>query len=385
MDLNPSKNQIDAQEIYEWFPEKVIVSNRNIFDFSIVTTCNDELVIVWSEYFPERDDEVSIYSCCYSNEKCQRPMTIYHSNNITPYIRITAAINCKVHLLLDRSHGASTELLLKTHNEAGWMPETKIIDIKYATFGHNMIASRRREKIYIIFGDYSEWHTFPYILTAIFTGHTAKEFGKLFMIQGNGVLWDRPRRVTNRGRFSTLNPAICLNDEMDTLHIVWEDERLGYRERTIYYDSFDGDNFSGNKRISGKVLGASLPLIACDNRSNIYVVWSTLDRGSGSRLHFRERIGNSWSDVIELAMGVVGDSITTDTLGNVHFVWQDGSQVYYKIKTKSSWTKTVTFVGSRARISVDSKNGIHLVLLRRQEERKCALICNQLKYKEVLT
>lgn len=374
MGFNSTKNQINNREIYKQLPGEVLISDRNIFDFSIAKTCDDRFVVVWSEYYPERNNEVNIYSCSYSNDKCSNPEILYKGYYRSPYIKIASGRNCKIHLLLTYSYGLPNELVLKTYNGTSWEPEIKVIDIQSSTFGHNIIASQKREKIYVIFGDYREWHTFPYILTAIFTGHTTKEFGKLFLIQGNGVSWSEPRRVTKTGRFSTLNPSICLNDEMDILHIVWEDERFGYWKRTIYYDSFDGNNFSGNERISGKVLGASLPSIACDNKNNIYVVWSTFDKNDAGKLYFRERINNSWSDIMELTSRGVINSVTTDTLGNVHFVWGDGSQIYYKIKTESFWTKTVTFIGDKARICIDKANDVHFLLLRREEQRKYALI-----------
>ncbi|MBC2702899.1 MAG: hypothetical protein HF976_16125 [ANME-2 cluster archaeon] len=376
---NPFKNQIDIWEIYKQFPEEVIIKDRNIFDFSIVKACGDKLVVVWSEYYPEIDEEVNIYSCCYGYENCSKPMILHKSHYASPYIKMAVGRNCKIHLLLSHSRGLSNELVLKTYNGTSWEPETKIADMESFTFGQNIVPSQKREKIYVIFGDYRELHTFPYILTAIFTGHTAKEFGKLFLIQGNGISWNKPRRVTKTGRFSTLNPSICLNDEMDILHIAWEDERLGYKKRTIYYDSFDGDDFSGNKRISGKLLGASLPSIACDNKNNIYIVWSTFDKDGAGKLYFRERINNSWSDVMELASKGALNSVTTDTLGNVHFVWDDGSKIYYKIKTESFWTNTVTFIGDKARIFIDKANDVHFLLLRREEQRKYALIYNILK------
>ena len=376
---NDFKSKIDTWEIYTQFPEELVIKDRNIFDFSIVKACGDKLVVVWSEYYPEIDEEVNIYSCCYGDENCSKPMILYRGHYVNPYIKIAVGINCKIHLLLTHSRGLPNKLVLKTYNGTSWETETKIADIESFTFGHNIIPSQKSEKIYVHFGDYREWHTFPYILASIFTGHTAKEFGKLFLIQGNGISWNKPRRVTKSGRFSTLNPSICLNDEMDILHIVWEDERLGYRKRTIYYDSFDGDDFSGNKRISGKLLGASLPSIACDNKNNIYVVWSTFDKDGAGKLCFRERINNSWSDVMELASNGVINSVTTDTLGNVHFVWDDGSKIYYKIKTESFWTNTVTFIGDKARIFIDKANDVHFLLLRRKEQRKYALIYSILK------
>ena len=381
---NPFKNQIDTWEIYRQFPEEVIIKDRNIFDFSIVKACANKLVVVWSEYYPEIDEEVNIYSCCYGNEKCPKPMILYKGHYANPYIKIAVGRNCKIHLLLTHSRGLPNKLVLKTYNGTSWETETKIADVESFTFGHNIIASQKSEKIYVIFGDYREWHTFPYIFTAIFTGHTAKEFGKLYLIEGNGISWSEPRKITKTGRFSALNPSICLNDKMNILHIVWEDERLGFWKKAIYYDFFDGNNFSGNKRISGKVRGASLPLMACDNRNNIYVVWSAFNKNDIDKLYFREKINNSWSDVIELASKGIINSVATDTLGNVHFVWDDSSQIYYKIKTKSFWTKTVTFIGNKARICIDEANDVHFLLLRRKEQKKYTLIYNRLQYKSLL-
>lgn len=384
MNNNSLENKIDVWDIYRRLPEKVIINDRNIFDFDIVKTCGEELVVIWSEYYPGRNDEVTIYSYSYNYEGCQKLITISEGDHVSPYITTTSGTDCKIHLLLTRSLGVSTELLLKTYNGTSWKTETKIINIESATFGHKIVASQKREKFYVILGDYREWHTFPYILTAIFTGHTGREFGKLFLIEGNGVSWTDPRKITKTGRFSTLNPSICLNDEMDILHIVWEDERTGYWNRTIYYDSFDGHNFSGNKRICGNIRRASLPSIACDNNNNIYAAWSTFDNHDSYKLYLRERLNNSWRQIVELSSSGIMNIITTDNLGNVHFVWDDGSQIYYKIKTESFWTKTTTFIGNKAKITIDKKNNVHVVLLRREKERKCSLIYNRLEYEKGL-
>lgn len=369
-------------EFYKQLVEEGLISDRNIFDFSIANSCDNKLIVVWSEYYPEKNNEVNIYSNYYDyDNKCLGSVMLYKGYHASPYIKTAVGKDCKIHLLLIYSRGLPNKFILKTYNGISW--ETKITEIESFTFGHNIIASRKRDKIYIVFGDYREQHTFPYILTAIFTGHSTKEFGKLFLICGNGISWSEPRKITKSGRFSTLNPSICLNDEMDFLHIVWEDERLGYWKRTIYYDSFDGNKFSGNEKISGKVIGASLPSIACDNKNNIYVVWSTFDKKNLGKLYFRERINNVWSNVMPLAINGVINSITSDNFGNIHFVWDDGSQVYYKIKSESFWTKTVTFIGNKAKICVDKANNVHFLLLRKKEQEKCTLIYNKLEYKKV--
>jgi hypothetical protein len=379
MNIDSSQNLIDMGDIFELLSQDVIISDRNIFDFSIETVCGDRLIVVWSEYYPERHEQVSIYSCLYDKGKCQKPAIAYEGYCVDPNIGITAGKDCKVHLLLARSNGAKTELLLKTHNGVAWSPQTRIVDIESATFGHRIVASRKAAKFYVILGHYREWHTFPYILTAIFTGHTGKAFGKLFLIYGDGMSWSEPRRITKPGRFSASNPSICLNDELDTLHIVWEDERSGYWNKTIYYDSFGGNDLSGNKKISGRIRRASMPAIACDSRDNIYVAWSTFDKDDSFRLYFRERLNNSWCPIVELPGSGIVNTVVADTLGSVHLVWGDGSQIYYKIRTRSSWTKTAAFLGNRAKIFIDQENCVHLILVVRKDQQKDTLLYNKLQ------
>lgn len=233
----------------------------------------------------------------------------------------------------------------------------------------------------MVFGDYRERHYFPYILTAILSGHVCERFGKLYLIKGDGNSWDTPKKITKDGRFSCSHPQICLNDEIQHVHFIWEDERLGYRNKAIFYDSFHENRFEGNRKISIDLANPFAPFIACDNKDNLYVVWSTFERNDIGKLYFRYRIDNSWSEAIELADRSVINSISTDTFGNIHFVWGDGAHIFYKIKCESFWTKTIKIDGQKARFCIDKKNDAHLVIQKIRGSRYYVLMHNIFRFK----
>lgn len=368
MDINHVNDLIEIGEMYNWLPDKRLALDREIFDFSIVTDGKDRVFGVWSEYSTDQE-EVKIYSCIIDDVGWQEPVAVYMGKHAYhPHVKITSGRGDKIHLLLGRERGPSHELLLDTYNGTSWEHGRKISDMETHTFGHNIIASQKREKIYIVFVNYQERHYFPYILTALLSGHVGKDFGKLFLIKGDGISWSVPRRITKRGRFSCLFPAICLNDEMDVLHIVWEDERLGYWKKAIYYDSFDGSKFVGNIKINENRHKAFFPSIACDSENNVYVAWSALENENSQGLYYRERVKNSWSKIVKLSDKGGINSVTTDSLGKIHILWEDGYQIHYKLRIGLSWSKTVIMDGIKARISTDMKNNVHLLLLSREGE-----------------
>lgn len=365
MDINHVNDLIEIGEMYNWLPDKRLALDREVFDFSVVTDGKDRVFGVWSEYGTDQE-EVKIYSCIIDDLGWQEPVALYMGKHAYPHVKITSGRGDKIHLLLGRGRGPSDELLLYTYNGTSWEHGRKISDTETHTFGHNIIASQKREKIYIVFGNYQERHYFPYILTALLSGHVGKDFGKLFLIKGDNISWSVPRRITKRGRFSCLFPAICLNDEMDILHIVWEDERLGYWKKAIYYDSFDGSNFVGNIKISENRHKAFFPSIGCDSENNVYVAWSALENENSQGLYYRERVKNSWSKIVKLSDKGGINSVTTDNLGKAHILWEDGSQTHYKLRIGPSWSKTVVMNGIKARICADWRNNVHLLLLSRE-------------------
>jgi beta-xylosidase len=159
------------------------------------------------------------------------------------------------------------------------------------------------------------------------------------------------------------------------------DERLGYRNKAIFYDSFSENRFAGNKKVSIGSVNAFAPSIISDSKDNLYVVWSTFEGDGMGKLYFRCRIDGSWSREAELADRGVIESLLVDSEGNVHFVWGDGSNIFHKVKCESFWTKTVNIEGQNARICIDRKNKVHLFIYKTVKEGYYVLIHNILQSK----
>ena len=361
--------QMEIRDIYEQLPEVRLALNTKVFDFGIAVDSRERFHLVWSEYSPDTE-EVKIYSRVFHENEWEPPILVYEGQNRSPDVNITVAHDDKIHLLLTGAKGLVYELGFKTYNGTSWGPETTIVEVETSTFGHNIAASHRTNEIYVVYGDYNERHYFPYILTAIFTGHTSKEFGKLFLIQGNGMFWIDPIRITKRGRFSCTNPKICLCDKESVLNIAWEDERNGYWTREVYYDSFSQKEFSGNRRVSENRNEGHSPLITCDDENNVYLLWNSSKNEELNVLWYRERIDNIWSESLKLPDRGIANSIGVDNLRNVHIMWANEDRIFLKMKIDSVWSDAIIFDGMNAKSFVDTANNIHILQLNFRNEKQ---------------
>lgn len=353
---------MEIRDIYKEHRVIYLALNRKVFDFSFVMDSSKRVHLVWSEYNLDTE-EVNFYSCiCYKN-KWEAPILVYKRQNVLPDVNITVAKDYKIHMLLIGAKGPVYGFSLKTYNGKSWGPEKKIIETATSTFGHNITASHRRNEIYIVYGHYNERHYFPYIFTAIFSGHASKEFGKLFSIRGNGEFWSDPIRISKRGRFSCSNPQICLCDKENILNIAWEDERRGYWKREVYYGSFSGSKLSGNKRPNKCKNEGYSPLITCDDENNVYLLWNTSENEEMDILCYREKIDNIWSWPEKLLEKGTVSFINVDNLRNIHIMWATGGKIYLKMKIDSVWSNTITFDGVNAKSFIDIANTIHILSL----------------------
>lgn len=353
-----------------------IIQNRKIFDFFIEIIKPDIPCVIWSEYDSENDEEVTIFSSIYKSGKWKDSKLVYIGKFTYPNIKITSGYNNKMHILLARKRGSKDDLNLITYDGTEWNPVKKIRDIKNRTFGYSIAASKFKQEIYVVFGDYRERHFFPYILTAPFSGHICKDFGKLFMIKGDGVSWGKSMRITDNGKFSCKQSSIFLNQQSDILHIVWVDHRHGFRERAIYYDSFIKGMFCNNVKVSQNNQMLFSPFVSCDREDNIQIAWSIIDRDSLGKLCYRERRRGRWQDVVELSnKGLIND-MTVDLSGNVHIVWDDEHHVYYQTKMGERWGDARTLDGKMAKVGIDERNDVHLVILRRRNNGQDSLVYN---------
>jgi hypothetical protein len=369
---------------YELVQEERLVSNRTIFDFFVVASGACTAYVVWSEYNADADQEITIYSIIFDGASWKESELVCTSKFAYPNIRITTGYGGTIHLLLARARGSIDELILVTHDGTTWR-QTKIRDVKTRTFGHSIAASKERERIYIVFGDYQERYFFPYVLAAPLSGHICKDFGKLSVITGDGVRWREPMRITDRGRFSCGQPSICLNDRTDTLHCVWMDERHGFRERAIYYGYSAGKRFSSNTRVSKHNQMVFSPFISCDQQDNVHMAWSTMGRDKLGSLYYREQRGGTWQNIVELSEKGLMNDMAVDLLGNVHCAWSNGNNAYYQVKANDGWSKAHTLGSRRAKLCVDESNDIHLVFLQMQKDGRDSLVYKGLRWLQDVT
>lgn len=357
-----------------------IISNRKIFDFFIEIIDPDIPCIIWSEYDVGNDKEVTINSSFFKDKKWKEPEVVYRGKYVKPDIKIAMGFNNEIHILMGRERGGIDELNIITYDGTGWNPPQKILNAKTRTFGYSIAASKFKKEIYVVFGDYSERYYFPYIFTAPLSGHVCKDFGKLFLIKGDGFSWQKPIRITDKGKFSSEEPNICLNDQKDVLHIVWVDHRYGFRNRAIYYDSFMKNRLVRNIELTNHEQLIFSPVITSNpENSNIIVAWSILGEDGLGKLFCRERSYDKWLEAVELSEKGLMNDMTFDYLGNVHSVCSDNYNIYYQQKIKDAWIKALKLDASRAKLSVDMRNDIHLVVRRKQENGQCSLVYLKLK------
>jgi hypothetical protein len=371
--------QIETRNLYRELPDVGLTLDREVFDYSVVPASGENFLLVWSEY--DIDSEVvRIYSCVFDKGKWEEPILAYEGSNTWPPVKVAAAKDNKSLLVLARSKGSKDELILKTYDGTCWGSEQRIIEIEAPMSGYDIAASQKRNQLYVVFGNYRERHYLPYIFSAIITGHTSREFGKLYLIKGDSISWIEPVRITKQGRFSCSNPVICLCDEKDILNIAWEDERHGYRRKAVYYDSFSDNRFLGNREISMTKYEAFSPLVTCDDGNNIFLACSTSENEEQHNLSYSERIGDAWSKPVELADNGIVTSINVDNARNVHIMWVQSNKINLKMKLGLQWTKTITFDAHSAKSLVDSAGNIHIVLLSHKHWKKSVFTYKKLEF-----
>jgi len=198
--------------------------------------------------------------------------------------------------------------------------------------------------------------------------------GLVFSAQSARADWTPAKRLTWSSDDSEL-PAIAV-DSQSTIHVVWNDGPLPYKE--IYYrKSTDGGmTWSALKRLTFTPYNSIAPAIAIDSNDTILVAWFDLSPGN-SEIYYKRSTdsGETWSAAQRLTWTQYESSYASLAIGSdnsVHVVWQDktpGSyQIFYKNRPHRGgiWgaVKGITYNSGGARypvIASDSSNGIHVV------------------------
>ena len=149
---------------------------------------------------------------------------------------------------------------------------------------------------------------------------------------GNNLTGDI--RVTNVAGDSGY-PSIAV-DSNNSVHISWQDNRGGTRE--IYYKKYDnnGNNLTGDIKVTNVASNPQYPSIAADSNNNIHIAWY---RGGDNEIYYKkyDNNGNNLTGYIRVTNALqtsTNPSIAAGSDNNIHIVWQDdrdgGYEIYYK-------------------------------------------------------
>jgi hypothetical protein len=150
--------------------------------------------------------------------------------------------------------------------------------------------------------------------------------------------WTPAKRITWTA-FDSYNPAIAI-DPSNAIHVVWDDEAIGYAE--IYYkrSADGGTTWSATKRLTWTSYASGYPAIAIDSSNKIHVVLGESPPGNWRpEMYYRKSIdgGTTWSALKRLTW-TSGSSdeaaIDIDSTDTIHIAWSDDTpgnfEIYYK-------------------------------------------------------
>ena len=185
-----------------------------------------------------------------------------------------------------------------------------------------------------------------------------------------GISWSSKRLTWSSGYSYYPNIAA---DSSNNIHLVWYDNTVGNYE--IYYKkSTNGGITWTTKRLTWSPGSSKHPAITPDSSGNIYVVWHDETPGNNEIYYKKSTNGGTtwttkrltWSPEASLDA-----DISTDSIGNIHVVWQDltpgNYELYYKQSTDggASWTSKRlnwnTGFSYNPSFDVDSNDYIHII------------------------
>ncbi len=152
----------------------------------------------------------------------------------------------------------------------------------------------------------------------------------------SGINWGNDERLTNNS-FNSIEPSLGIN--LSDIHIVWKDYRDGNAE--IYYKSSQnsGQNWSSDIRLTSNSALSGLPEISVSG-ANIHIVWFDA-REIYYKIFYKKSSdgGLSWGSDFLLSSNINQNAFTPDLIvsGNMcHVVWSDTRDNNYDIYYKQS-------------------------------------------------
>ena len=172
--------------------------------------------------------------------------------------------------------------------------------------------------------------------------------GLALVIPSAQAQWSPAKRLTWTSGWSEW-PVLAV-DSVGDLHALWDDKTSGHHE--IYYgkSTNGGSSWSATRRLTWASSYYLSVAIAVDTADNIHIVWADYLPGTGE-IYYKKSTngGTTWTANKRLTWtsGASEDpSITVDSLGNIHVVWEDSTpgdyQIYYKKSTDGGVTWTAS-------------------------------------------
>lgn len=190
----------------------------------------------------------------------------------------------------------------------------------------------------------------------------------------NYLNWGVITRLTWNNGLSDL-PSLYI-DSSDIMHLVWEDLSPGNREIFYKRSTNHGTTWSAPERLTWNNGNSFQSCIAANTGSELYLVWRDYSPGNGE-IYFKSSMdsGITWSAPVRLTWNG-GDSIAPVVLsgssGSIDVVWSDDTpgnyEIYHKRSTDSGSTwcpiNRLTWNPNPAQnpsITKDSAGGLHIV------------------------
>ena len=165
-------------------------------------------------------------------------------------------------------------------------------------------------------------------------------------------------------------------DATDGMHLVWEDLTPGNREIFYKRSTNHGTTWSAPVRLTWTSGNSYNPCIAANSGSELYLVWRDYTPGNGE-IYFKSStdLGITWSAPMRLTWNS-GDSrdpvVFSGSSGSIDIVWSDDTpgnyEIYHKRSTDSGSTwgpiNRLTWNPNPAQnpsITKDSAGGLHIV------------------------
>jgi len=214
--------------------------------------------------------------------------------------------------------------------------------------------------------------------------------------------WSEPYRLSSL--YGEASGAAMLSDSFGFVHVFWSESGFDHLRSLIYYAVYDGESWSTPADIYASWPGVGIHDLSAsvDEEGYLHLVWS--EGAVGPLMYSKAEIGNassarSWQEPIRIDVPATKVEVAVDEAGVIHIVYmhvesqqiqalhrqaqdgQPGIYYYFSENQGRAWTYPTWLdpdipagaVLNWLDMTVDEKDGIHLVWAYRDEETSGSL------------